>query len=355
MSLRADVRCSVGDFSVEAAIDADPGSPVALVGPNGAGKTTLVRALAGLTPLERGVVTLDGNDVTHLAARDRSIGVVFQERALFERMSATENVAFGLRARGVRASDARRRARDLLRSMDLEHRADARPRELSGGEAQRVAIARALAHEPRVLLLDEPLSSLDVRARTEVRALLAKVLANFGGDAIIVTHDPVDALTLTERIVVLENGRVSQSGSVDEIRSAPRTSYAAELVGMNLFVGRLDPIGDGAAELHADGGVIIVSCPAEVLTPVDHVTALLRPADIVLHREQPSSASARNVVRGVIRSISDDGARARIRIDSPPPLIADVTPGSVARLGLSVGESVWASFKAVEVRVLLHG
>ncbi|HJT38665.1 MAG TPA: ATP-binding cassette domain-containing protein, partial [Actinomycetota bacterium] len=171
MSLRADIRSSVGDFAVEAAIDADAGSPVALVGPNGAGKTTLVRALAGLAPVERGVVILDGNDVTHVPARDRSIGVVFQDRALFERMSALENVAFGLRAHGARTSDARQRARDLLRSMDLEHRADARPGELSGGEAQRVAIARALAREPRLLLLDEPLSSLDVRARTEVRAL----------------------------------------------------------------------------------------------------------------------------------------------------------------------------------------
>ncbi|HEV2686331.1 MAG TPA: ATP-binding cassette domain-containing protein, partial [Actinomycetota bacterium] len=200
MTLRADVRCEVGDFVVQAAIDAEAGRPVALVGPNGAGKTTLVRALSGLTPIEHGSVTLDDSVLddaqTHVPPRDRSVGVVFQDRALFDHMTALENVAFGLRARGVRAHEARQRARDLLRSMDIEHRTHAKSSQLSGGEAQRVAIARAIAHEPKLLLLDEPLASLDVRARSDVRALLAKVLAGFGGVAIVVTHDPIDALTL---------------------------------------------------------------------------------------------------------------------------------------------------------------
>ena len=357
MTLRADLRCTVGDFVVEAAIDAEPGRPVVLIGPNGAGKTTLVRALAGLTPIERGTVTLDGTTLddppSHVPARDRPVGVVFQDRALFDHMTALENVAFGLRARGVRTGDARHRARELLRSMDVEHRAHAKPPQLSGGEAQRVAIARAIVHEPKLLLLDEPLASLDVRARTEVRALLAKVLAGFGGVAIVVTHDPVDALTLADRVLVLERGRVTQAGPVDEIRSAPRSSYAAELVGINLFTGRLEPIGDGAAALQVDGGTIVVSCPAAVTAPVDGVTALLRPADVVLYREQPSAASARNILAGTIRSIADDGQRARIRIDATPPLVADVTSGSVARLGLREGVAVWASFKAVEVRAVL--
>jgi molybdate transport system ATP-binding protein len=359
MTLRANVRCAAGDFVVEAAIEAEAGRPVALVGPNGAGKTTLVRALAGLAPIERGTVTLDGTTLdgptTHVPARERSVGVVFQDRALFDRMTALENVAFGLRARGVRTHDARQHARELLRSMDVEHRAHAKPAHLSGGEAQRVAIARAIAHEPKLLLLDEPLASLDVRARTNVRALLAKVLAGFGGVAIVVTHDPVDALTLAERIVVLEHGRVTQSAPIDDIRSAPRSAYAAELVGINLFTGRLEPIDDGAAELHVDGGTIIVSCPPEVTASLDGVTALLRPTDVVLYREQPSAASARNVLSGTIRSIADDGQRARVRIDTTPPLIADVTPASVTRLALREGVVVWASFKAIEVRPQLPG
>jgi molybdate transport system ATP-binding protein len=359
MTLHANLRCKAGDFVVEAEFDAEAGRPVALVGPNGAGKTTLVRALAGLAPIERGKVTLDGtaldDPTTHVPARERSVGVVFQDRALFDRMTALENVAFGLRAHGVRTQDARQRARDLLRSMDVEHRAHAKPAKLSGGEAQRVAIARAIAHEPKLLLLDEPLASLDVRARSDVRALLGKVLAGFGGVAIVVTHDPVDALTLADQIVVLEHGRVTQAAPVDDIRSAPRSAYAAELVGINLFSGRLEPIGEGAAELRVDAGSIIVSCPPGLTTAVDGVTAVLRPADVVLYREQPSAASARNILAGTIRSIADDGQRARIRVDTVPPLIADVTPGSVARLGLKEGVAVWASFKAIEALLILPG
>jgi molybdate transport system ATP-binding protein len=357
MSLRANIRCVAGDFVVEAALEAEAGRPLALVGPNGSGKTTVVRALAGLGPIEGGTVTLDDTVLddgsTHVPARMRSVGVVFQDRALFDTMPAIENVAFGLRARGVRAHEARERARELLRSMDLEHRASARPAELSGGEAQRVAIARAIAHEPKMLLLDEPLSSLDVRARAEIRALLGKLLATFNGVAIVVTHDPVDALTLAGRIVVLERGRVTQAGSVEEIRTAPRSAYAAELVGINLFTGRLEPIGDGAAELQTDGGSIVVSCPASIAAATDDVTALLRPADVALYREQPSEGSARNVLRGTVRSIADDGQRARVRLDTSPPLVVDVTPGSVRRLGLKEGVTVWASFKAVEVRLIL--
>ena len=136
-------------------------------------------------------------------------------------------------------------------------------------------------------------------------------------------------------------------------RNLPRSAYAAELVGINLFTGRLEPIGDGAARLQTDAGAIVVSCPAALDSPLEDVTALLRPVDVVLFREQPSQASARNAIRGTIRSIADDGQRARIRIDASPPLIADVTSGSVSRLGLKEGGPVWASFKAVEVRLVL--
>jgi molybdate transport system ATP-binding protein len=356
MSLRAVIRCRAGDFAVDAALDAEPGRPLALVGPNGAGKTTLVRALAGLLDVEQGSVSLDGavldDQATHVPARKRPIGLVFQERALFNRMTATENIAFGLRAHGVRAAPARARALELLERVGIGNRASAKPAELSGGEAQRVAIARALAHEPKLLLLDEPLSSLDVRARAEIRPLLQRVLASFGGVAIVVTHDPVDAMTLAEDVVVLENGRVTQSGSVDDIRGAPRTNYAAELMGVNLFTGRLEAIGDGAAILRTAGGTVVVPCPSDVAGPLEEVIGLLRPADVVLYREQPSPGSARNVIAGTVRSIASDGERARVRLDTSPPLVAEVTPGSVKRLGLKEGTKVWASFKAVEVRLV---
>jgi len=356
MTLRATIRCRAGDFAVDATFDAQPGRPVALVGPNGAGKTTVVRALAGLLDIDGGRVSLDGvvldDHATHVPARQRPIGVVFQERALFERMSAAENVAFGLRARGVRAGAASARSLELLDAVGIGNRASAKPPQLSGGEAQRVAIARALAHEPKLLLLDEPLSSLDVRARAEIRGLLRRLLVGFGGVAIVVTHDPVDAMTLADDVVVLENGRVTQSGTVEDIRAAPRTAYAAELVGINLFTGRLDPIGDGAATLRTGAGSVVVPCPPDLGGPLDEVIGLLKPADVALYREQPSPGSARNVFAGTVRSIASDGQRARVRLDTSPPLVAEITPGSVKRLRLEEGTKVWASFKAVEVRLV---
>ena len=352
MSLRASIQTTVGNLTVDVSFTAAPERPLAIVGPNGAGKTTVVRALAGLDAMD-GAINVDGLVLDDIPARGRPIGVVFQDRALFHRMSALENVAFGLRARGVRSSVARERARGLLGVMGIGHRADVKARALSGGEAQCVAVARAIAHEPRLLLLDEPLAALDVRARAEMRALLAKVLAGFGGIAIIVTHDPVDAMTLAHDIVVMERGRVTQSGTIDEIRSAPRTAYAAELVGVNLFTGRLEPMGDGVATLQTGGGEITIACPAGINAAVDDASALLRPADVILYREQPPPGSARNVVRGVVRSLADNGERVRVRLDSSPPLVADVTRGSAQRLEFSHGTEVWAVFKAVEVRLVI--
>ncbi|MGZ4120349.1 MAG: ABC transporter ATP-binding protein [Actinomycetota bacterium] len=358
MSLRACVRCAAGDFAVDASIAAEKGRPVALVGPNGAGKTTVLRALAGLLAIDHGSVTLDETvlDDTekrlHVPARARSVGVVFQDRALFGHLTVLENVAFGLRARGMRRSTARDRARAQLEQLGVGHLAPARPARLAGGEAQRVAIARALAHEPRLLLLDEPLSSLDVRARGEIRALLRRVLSAFDGVSVVVTHDPVDAMTLADDIVVLEAGRVTQSGTAAEIRAAPRTPYAAELVGLNLYAGRLEPLGDGAGTLRTPGGDIVVSWPSTLEQPLDDVIALVRPSDVSLFREQPAG-SPRNAFRGRVGSIADDGRRARVELLTAPPVVAEVTSGSLERLGVAEGGEVWATFKAVEVDLLL--
>jgi molybdate transport system ATP-binding protein len=148
----------------------------------------------------------------------------------------------------------------------------------------------------------------------------------------------------------MENGRVTQHGTIDEIRAAPRTSYAAELVGVNLFTGHLDRAREGVATLHAGGGEIMVACSPDADT--GDVRALLRPADVILYREQPAPGSARNVLRGPVRSLADNGERVRVRIDSIPPVVADVTSGSARRLGLAEGIDVWAVFKAVEVRLL---
>jgi molybdate transport system ATP-binding protein len=225
--------------------------------------------------------------------------------------------------------------------------------DLSGGEVQRVAIARALIHEPRLLLMDEPTSSLDVRARSELRPFIRMTLEGFHGVRILVTHDPVEAMTLADRIVVLEEGRVTQEGTPDELRNAPKTEYVADLVGVNLFAGRLEPLDPGTGSVVTSQGSVVVPWPDGLpLESLDGVLAVLRPSDVVLHTSEPEG-SARNVLHGRVAEIAIEGERARIRIAGEPPVVAEITLGSVARLGLREGGAVWASFKAVEISLVL--
>jgi molybdate transport system ATP-binding protein len=356
VTLSVDVGCTRGDFALDVALTADSGETVALLGPNGAGKSTLVGAIAGLEPPNRGRIVLDGTVLDdaqtghHVPAERRSAGVVFQDLRLFPHLSSLENVAFPLRAAGTPKAEARRQATELLGRMGLSSRADARPGDLSGGEAQRVALARALVSRPRMLLLDEPLTALDASARPQIRALLRRELAPFAGVRILVTHDPVDAMTLADRVVIVERGRVTQSGTAEEIRDAPRTSYAADLVGVNLFNGRLERLPDGAGRIVTAEGDLVVGWSEEL--DEGAVIGLLRPADVALHTSRPEGGSARNVLRGRVATVAIEGERARVRLDSRPPVAADVTLGSLRRLAIHEGAELWASFKAIEVRVL---
>ncbi|MCI2957697.1 ABC transporter ATP-binding protein [Agromyces atrinae] len=237
-----DVGIERGAFSADVRFDVAPGTVTALLGPNGAGKSTVLRALAGLTPVARGSITI-GADVVEAPARgirvppqDRPVGCVFQDYLLFPHLSVIENVAFGLRARGVARPEARRTAEVALDTLGLAAFRESRPRRLSGGQAQRVALARALVTEPALLLLDEPLAALDIETRGDVRASLSEAMRAYGGTSIVVTHDPVDALNLADRIVVIEDGRVSQQGTAADLIAAPASRYVARLVGRTGFV-----------------------------------------------------------------------------------------------------------------------
>lgn len=352
--LVVDARVRRGAFQVDAAFEAGAGETVALLGPNGSGKSTIVAAIAGLLPPIGGRIELDGialdADGSHVPPERRPIGVVFQELRLFPHLSAIENVAFPLRARGVRRSEARARASSLLARLDLDGRAGAHPSDLSGGEAQRVALARALVAEPALLVLDEPLSALDVGARSRAQELLLAELRRFEGVRVMITHDPVEASVLADRLVLLEGGRVTQTGTIEEIRSSPRSRYAADLVGVNAFRGRPEPLERGAARLVSEEGELVVPWP-EGASEGGEALALLKPSDVTISLEPPSG-SARNVFEGRVTSIAVEGERARVRIGTKPPLVAEVTLGSVERLGLHEGIVVWASFKAVEVQVV---
>lgn len=347
MTLTADVGLHVGALELAVEITAADGETVAVLGPNGAGKSTLLRALAGLVPLERGRISLDDEVVdepatsTYVVPERRSVGVVFQDYLLFPHLSVLENVAFGVRSRGVPRTEARRRAADWLARVGLADRASAKPDALSGGQQQRVALARALVTEPRLLLLDEPLAALDVGTRTELRRDLRTHLASFAGARVLVTHDLLDAVALADRLIVLEDGRVAQSGSVREVSDAPRSRYVADLVGINLLRG----IGNGH-EVVLDGGGVVVTADA---TDGD-VYVAIQPHSVSLHRAQPEG-SPRNVWRGLVRGADLLGDRVRIHVDGPVPVVAEVTAAAVGELGLHEGVDVWATVKATDLSV----
>ncbi|MFD9130646.1 ABC transporter ATP-binding protein, partial [Kitasatospora sp. NPDC059571] len=320
-------------FRLDLALTAAPGETVALLGPNGAGKSTALRALAGLLPLTAGRLALDGTVLEdpaaglHTPAEDRPVGVVFQDYLLFPHLSAVDNVAFGLRCRGQRKAAARAEALPWLERMGLGDHAATRPGRLSGGQAQRVALARALAVRPRLLLLDEPLAALDARTRLDVRAQLRRHLAEFEAVAVLVTHDPLDAMVLADRLVVIEDGRQVQAGTPAEIARHPRTDYIARLVGLNLYRGTAD----GRTVTLPDGPVLTtteeLSGPAFVAFP---------PAAVTLYRKRPDS-SARNAWPLTVAGLDLHGDQVRVDLTGPVPLAADLTPTAAAELDLAPG------------------
>jgi molybdate transport system ATP-binding protein len=347
VSLQAELGLALGRLELEVELAVGTGELVVLLGPNGAGKTSLLRALAGLVALDHGRVVLDGEllDDTasgaHVATERRPIGFVFQDYLLFPHLSALENVAFGLRARGLARAEAHRRAAVWLERVGLAGYTGTRPRALSGGQAQRVALARAMVSDPRLLLLDEPLAALDAATRTEVRRDLRRHLASFDGTRLLVTHDPLEAVALADRLVVLEGGRVTQTGTPDQVSARPRSRYVAELVGVNLFRGRAT----GAA-VELDGGGVLVAAG-------DHhgeVFAAVHPHAVALHRRAPEG-TPRNVWAGTADTLDIVGDRVRVRVTGRVPIVAEITPAAASELHLADGGPVWATIKATEVTV----
>ena len=237
MSLDARIRVDRGDFRLDVSFRVNDGETLAVLGPNGAGKSTILRCVLGLVPLDAGRITLgdtvlDDVDTDVFVEPDqRRVGAVYQDYLLFRHLSAIDNVAFGLRARGRKKDEARLIARALLERFEVDHLADRFPSQLSGGEAQRVALARALAIEPQAIVLDEPLAALDVTTRKSVRNELARFLTTFSGPRLLVTHDPVDARRLADRVLIVESGHVVQEGKIIDVVRRPATAYVEALFG----------------------------------------------------------------------------------------------------------------------------
>lgn len=347
MSLDASVGLTLGTLSLSADFTMAGGEVLAVLGPNGSGKTTLLRALAGLVPLASGHVVMEGMTWedpalgVRVPAADRRVGYLFQDYLLFPHLSVLENVAFGVRAQGAAKGSARSTAMGWLEIMGLQAYAQARPGVLSGGQAQRVALARALAPQPRLLLLDEPLAALDAGTKLEVRRELHKHLATFEGTTILVTHNPLEAAALADRLMVLEEGCVVQQGSFGEVTQRPRSSYVADLVGLNLLEGKASRDG---IKLEG-GGRLVLPSPVQ-----GDVFAAIHPRSVSLHRERPEG-SPRNVWRGVISALDLEGDRVRVAVEGPVPIVAEVTAQAVSELSLAAAGEVWLSVKATDIQV----
>ena len=348
-----------GSFRLEADLRADPGEVLGILGPNGAGKTTLLRALSGLDPLTSGSISLGDltlDDVatdTFVPAQRRPVGLVFQNYRLFPHLDVRDNVAYAPRVQGAGRRQARAAADTWLERLDLTALATRRPHQISGGQAQRVALARALAADPRFLLLDEPLSALDAKTRLDVRAQLRSHLDEFAGPVVIITHDPLEAMIMADRLVVIENGRVVQQGSPAEVARQPATQYVARLVGLNLYTGTLE-VATAAVSLDVGGTFTVTwgddnpGALARTGQSTRPVLVVLRPSAITILTARPTQASPRNVWPGTVAALELLADRVRVQVDATPPALVDISAAAVADLALRPGTAVWLSAKATE-------
>ena len=350
--LVVDAEIRRGSFVLAVSLTAAPGQVLGVLGPNGAGKSTLLSAVAGLTPVASGRITLAGQvmddaDAGAFAeASERPVGLVFQNYRLFPHLTVAQNVAFSPRARGLGRHAARSAAHYWLDRFRLTDLADRKPDQLSGGQAQRVALARALAGQPALLLLDEPLSALDAGTRLDVQAELRRHLADFAGPCLLVTHDPLEALVLADRLIVVEGGRIVQEGTPAHIARRPATEYVAKLVGLNLYAGHAD----GSEVMLTGGGAFIIPGQGQH----GDVLVAVRPSAIVVSSQRLVGSSARNSWPARVAGLTLLANRVRLDLDGQPAALVDVTPAAVAELSLAPGSEVWLTVKATDLEVYTH-
>ncbi|MHC8286049.1 ABC transporter ATP-binding protein [Pseudomonas sp. XS1P51] len=331
-------------------LDIEQGEFIVLLGPSGCGKTTLLRSIAGFMQPDSGTIAIDGQDVSRLPPYRRPLNTVFQNYALFPHMTVLENVAYGPRRQGVNRSEARQQAREALALVGLEALEDRFPRGMSGGQQQRVALARAIVNKPKLLLLDEPLSALDMKLRKRMQLELKHLQAKLGIAFIFVTHDQEEAMTIADRIVVMNAGRIEQTGSSSEIYSAPASRFVAD------FIGEANLIGYQASD---NGEIRLAIRHKPMLSSAKNLlprgVAVLRPEHLqVLDASSPETANCYEI-HGTVTDIVTVGSHTLIhtQIDGQPIVArtmgfpsADLMAGSVVRLGFNpahlhlIGEQV---------------
>jgi molybdate transport system ATP-binding protein len=350
LSLR--VRHTAGAFELEAELSASPGETLVLIGPSGSGKSTCLRLIAGLLRPRKGAIAILGRTVLDtergidLPPWKRRTGFVFQDYALFPHLTVMQNVLYGAAGRRAEAL----RWLELLGVADL---AGGRPRQLSGGQQQRVALARAAATDTDLLLLDEPFGSLDAATRRSVRGELRRFLREAGRTAVLVSHDPLDALTLGDRIAVLEEGRVTQQGTRTEVLHRPRTPFLAALTGHNVLEGTLGAVESGGDLREVRCGPVTFHAAGAPDLPAGPVFLSFRPEDVTLLPHDPGigELTARNRLRARITEVLELTDRLRVYLDAGVPLMADVVRSAASELHLHDGSEVVAAVKATAIEV----
>jgi len=345
-----------GTFRLDVDVTVEPGEVLGVIGPNGSGKTTLLRALAGLTPITDGRITLgdqildSAKPAAFVAPEQRPIGFVFQNYRLFPHLNVRDNVAFAPRCRKAGRKQSRLIADHWLHRLRLADLAERKPAQLSGGQAQRVALARALAADPGLLLLDEPLAALDARTKLEIRAELRRHLTEFPGATLLVTHDPLEAMVMADRLIVIEDGRIVQHGDPASVARRPATQYVARLVGLNLYRGTLGSY--GRIILRDNAGTLVTTrhLPADD-PPPGPVLVAIRPTAIAVHTARPDHSSPRNIWAGMVTGLELLTDRVRAQVTGRPSALVDLTPDAVAELDLVEGSEVWLSTKATDLDV----
>jgi molybdate transport system ATP-binding protein len=352
------LRGAVADRDLDVEFSCAAGEVLAVLGPNGAGKSTALHLIAGLVRPDTGMIRLGDRVLTDTASgvfvptHARRVGLLLQDALLFPHLTVAANVAFAPRSghRKRPRRQAKATAAHWLNRVDAADLADRMPRQLSGGQAQRVALARALAADPDVLLLDEPLAGLDVATATAMRKLLRDTLSRDGRSAIMITHDVLDVLTLADRVLVLESGRVVELGSAASILAAPRSHFGARFAGVNLVGGIAGPHG----ALTTKSGSTWHGNPASDVVVGRAAVAVFAPAAVAVYRDEPHG-SPRNTIEVVVAELEAKGSALRVRADEQPDgapgLAADITAESAAELRVAPGERVHFSVKAQEISV----
>jgi len=351
--LSVQVSKQLREFPLEIGFDVRPAETLVIIGPSGCGKTTTLNIIAGLLAPDEGTIVLGDRVLCNtecgpcLPTEKRNVGYVFQDFALFPHMSVLENVAYGLRARRRPGREVRKKVDDVLGLLGIEHLRAHRPGALSGGERQRVALARAIACDAEILLLDEPLGSLDAQTRNRVRGELQRMLRVVGRIAILVTHDYIDALTFGDQICVMDRGRVLQMGERQELLRHPRSRFVAELTGVNFFQGTISgSLRQGVAEVWVGDACLYAASSREELG--DTLLAFF-PTDVSVSRERPSG-SPRNVFESRVQEIVHMGDKVRILLNGAVPLCAEITAESLDKLSIRAGDTVYASVKATAIK-----